>query len=415
MGSMREGKGELSRQSFEWKPILFALLLTPFFAEASKPSQRLVARIRGYFSSPYGYLEYLPENYNHSTRYPLVIYLHGIKETGAGLSETELEKVARNGVPLVIRKYERSFPFIMIAPQSPGLHEDGFDAKRVEKLIQIITENYSVDPERIYVTGVSYGAFAAWRLASYIPDKLAAVVPFSSCGGDYDITKLKQVPVWAFANAGDKQEVPECMQDLIARIRKIGGTPLLTLHPKKGHNAWERTYKAQYMWDWLLAQKLNTSENHSPHLINPGSKILAVGAEAKYSLMVSDRDNDSITFHIDGPLAKGSRFNIISNGYAELILNSLRPGLFNVSVSVSDGKGGFSRQQFFLRTSFELLFNSYILLLICQPFIIGLPLCTLFIFLVLMERLINNCFVFITRFFYWLVILILILPALSLV
>lgn len=392
-----------------WKVI--PLLLISFFAKASEPSQRLVARIKGYFSSPYGYLEYLPQHYNQSTRYPLVIYLHGIKETGSGMSPAELDKVARNGVPHVIRKYKRNFPFIMIAPQSPGL-EDGFRAESVEKLIEIITENYAVDPERIYVTGVSYGAFAAWRLASYMPDKLAAIVPFSSCGGGYDITRLSQVPVWAFANAGDKQEVPDCMQDLVSRIRNHGGTPLLTLHPKKGHNAWERTYKAQYMWDWLLAQRLNKAgDNHSPHLINPGDKVLPVGAEAKYSLMVSDRDNDSITFHIDGPLAKGSRFNIISNGYAELILNTLRPGLFNVSVSVSDGKGGFSTQQFSLHTSFSLLFNSYILLLVCQPFVIGLPLCFLFIFLVLMERLIHNCFALITKFFYWLVILILILPA----
>src|SRR5688572_29609793 len=144
---------------------LVAVMLVPGAVMATQPSTRLIPRVKGYLNSPYGFWEYLPSGYHRSGSYPLVIYLHGIKELGNGQTVEELERVARNGIPRIIRKFERDFPFIMIAPQSPAVSE-GFSTENIESLINIIEANYGVDKDRIYVTGVSYGGFAVWRLAS---------------------------------------------------------------------------------------------------------------------------------------------------------------------------------------------------------------------------------------------------------
>jgi pimeloyl-ACP methyl ester carboxylesterase len=388
---------------------LCLFILTPLLALSSKPSQRLVPRLKGYLNSPYGYWEYLPENYYHvSAPLPLVIYLHGIKEAGNGQSVAELYKVVLNGVPLIIKKYERNFPFILISPQSPGV-EEGFFPERLEHLIEIIKSNYKVDESRIYVTGVSYGGYAALKLAAYMPDKIAAVVPFSSCGGDNDLDKLKDVPMWAFVNAGDKKEIPECMHDLIERIHDHGGTPLLTVHQRKGHNAWFWTYKKDYLWDWLLKQHRNAkNENQAPILINPGNKIVGIGSPVCYTIMASDGNNDKLRFRIEGPLAEGSYFRVRKNGTAELLMNTLMPGTFSFSVVVDDGKGGTSRQSFYVKTSYTLLFFPYLLLFIFQPAIIEVPLASVAILLAFWEKLTALFFNFITRFFHWFFITILV-------
>src|SRR5262249_51724648 len=152
--------------------------------------------------------------------------------------------------------------------------------------------------------GVSYGAYASLKLASYIPDKLAAVVPFASCGGsEADASKLKRVPIWMFVNTGDRRDIPACMESLVERIRDNGGTPLLTLYERKGHNAWARTYKDDFMWDWLLKQRREKqNQNQAPVLIHPGNKVVGIGSSARYVIMASDRNNDSLRFKIEGPL-----------------------------------------------------------------------------------------------------------------
>jgi len=393
-----------ARLNFHQQFFFFLLIIDPLATVALQPSERLVPRLKGYLDSPYGFWEYLPKNYHETTQLPVVIYLHGIKEIGDGESESDLSKVLLNGVPYVIRKYQRDFPFILIAPQSPGV-ADGFAPKRLLDLIKVIKSNYRIDEDRIYVTGISYGAYAALRLAEYMPDLLAAVVPISSCGSVSDLSKLKNIPLWAFANTLDKKEIPECIEMLVEGIRDQGGTPLLTLYFYKGHNAWARTYKRNYMWDWLLQQhRSRLNENQPPILIHPGNKTVGIGAAARFILMASDGNNDSLKFSVEVPLAKGSHFWIRKNGYAELTVNTLLPGIFNIVISVRDGRGGISRQIFYVRTSYTLLFLPYFLLFALQPFIPALPFISLFLLLTLIEKL-ASCFInLITQFFHWLFI-----------
>ena len=53
-----------------------------------------------------------------------------------------------------------------------------------EELIQLVDHvigKLNVDPERVYVTGLSMGGYGTWRLAATYPDRFAAAVPI--CGG----------------------------------------------------------------------------------------------------------------------------------------------------------------------------------------------------------------------------------------
>jgi pimeloyl-ACP methyl ester carboxylesterase len=382
---------EFGRITCERITSLICILLSFQIPAASQPSQRDVPHLKSYLGSPYGFWEYLPADYQQSShRYAMVLYLHGIKETGSGESLDDLKKVIQSGVPFVIHHYERDFPFIVISPQSAGI-EDGFPADKLDQLLEIIKANYRVDENRIYVTGLSFGAYAALRLAAYIPQKIAAVVPISSCGGNLDFEKLKHVPMWAFGNEGDKKQIPDCLNAMIDSIQNHGGTPLLTLYNRKGHNAWARTYREYPMWNWLLKQhRPQRNENQSPIIINPGNKTLGVGCRAYFRIMANDADNDELKFSVIDPLPKASKFVVRKNGDADLLLNTLKAGIYHITILVSDGKGGEAIQKFSVVANYELLLLPYLLLVSLQPFITDLPLVSLCIFLPIVEIIISS-------------------------
>ena len=84
-----------------------------------------------------------------------------------------------HGPPKLIEQ-GKDFPFIVVSPQCPEEQwwEPGGD---VMALIDEIAEKYSVDPNRIYLTGLSMGGFGTWTIAGNYPERFAAIVPI--CGG----------------------------------------------------------------------------------------------------------------------------------------------------------------------------------------------------------------------------------------
>src|SRR5690606_11668886 len=53
------------------------------------------------------------------------------------------------------------------------------DVKFISSLIDKLVNEYRIDPNRVYVTGMSNGGMMCYRLAAEIPDKIAAIAPVS--------------------------------------------------------------------------------------------------------------------------------------------------------------------------------------------------------------------------------------------
>lgn len=122
-------------------------------------------------------------------------------------------------------------------------------------LIDDIGSKYKVDPDRIYVTGLSMGGFGSWRLAAYAPERLAAIAPICGGGETYWTKQFFHLPVWAFHGAKDTGVPLERTQSMIDALKKNGGDPKLTVYPEAGHDSWTETYDNPEFYEWLLMQK----------------------------------------------------------------------------------------------------------------------------------------------------------------
>ena len=206
------------------------------------------------------YLIYLPEKYiSIEDSFPLVLFLHGAGERGS-----DVNQVKRHGIPKIIESgaykttglfgTEEEAPFILVAPQCP--ENIRWDVYALNALINYIEENYRIDADRIYVTGLSMGGHGTWSLATTYPNRFAAIAPVCGWIDFFEIYKLKNTPIWAFHGAKDNVVPVKYSEDPINVLRHLGSENVkLSIYPEANHDAWTETYNNPEFYKWLLSQK----------------------------------------------------------------------------------------------------------------------------------------------------------------
>jgi predicted peptidase len=193
------------------------------------------------------YLLFLPQGYGESKQHwPLILFLHGSGESG-----TNLVKVKKRGLPRIVES-KPAFPFIVVSPQSPG---HGWNNGALMALLDDVISKYRVDPDRIYLTGLSMGGYGTWSLAAAHPERFTAIVPICGGGNTADANKLAALPIWAFHGAKDRIVPVQRSREMVAAIRAAGGSVKYTEYPEAQHDCWTQTYDNPELYKWLLAQK----------------------------------------------------------------------------------------------------------------------------------------------------------------
>ena len=199
------------------------------------------------------YLFFLPQDYysDNNTRWPLILFLHGMGERG-----DDLELVKIHGIPKIV-KTQKDFPFIAVSPQCPTEYvwRDKKMLQAVESLMLKIIKNYRIDKTRVYVTGLSMGGYGTWTLAARRPDLFAAAVPICGGGDPATVNVLKNLPIWVFHGGLDKVVLPEESEKMVRALEKAGGKVRYTLYPEAYHDSWTETYNNPALYDWMLKNR----------------------------------------------------------------------------------------------------------------------------------------------------------------
>jgi predicted peptidase len=203
------------------------------------------------------YRAFLPDGYDKklgSADYPLIICLHG-----AGARGEDLAQVAELGLAYKLARGD-ALPFVVIAPQCPRNLDWSMILPALDALVLHLLETFRVDPDRVYLTGLSMGGFGVWALATEYPKHFAAVAPI--CGGgrrllDFPnrLRNIVHLPVWCFHGDRD-EEIPvvETLK-LIEALKSYGGDVRCSVYPGVGHDSWTQTYNNPELYRWFLSHR----------------------------------------------------------------------------------------------------------------------------------------------------------------
>jgi predicted peptidase len=193
------------------------------------------------------YLLFLPKGYEEGgKKWPLILFLHGSGERGK-----DLAKVKIHGPPKIVES-KSDLPFIVVSPQAPRRR---WDPDVLKALLDAVLADYRVDPDRIYLTGLSMGGAGTWTLAAEYPEYFAAIVPICGGGDPQDAKRLKDLPIWVFHGAKDEAVPLSRSEEMVKALKEEGADVKFTVYPDAGHDSWTETYNNPELYEWLLSHK----------------------------------------------------------------------------------------------------------------------------------------------------------------
>jgi predicted peptidase len=277
------------------------LLRIPYYSKATQAQRE--------------YFLYLPAGYETDTekRWPVMLFLHGGGERGNG--REDLDYVLVHGPLGEAWIQGRNLPFIIIGPQLPifGMEDqlrsrestpkpqrlpsgpppradegrpdqpplarqldptpsvygvtEAWPApggwhlceEEVMAMVDRTLAEYRADPDRVYLTGISYGGYGTWHLATTYPERWAAIAPICGNGKPELAHRLaeRQMPIWIFQGGRDVVIKADMIYKLAAALEQAGHrTVRLTIHEDLGHDCWTRVYAGEDLYQWLLSHRL---------------------------------------------------------------------------------------------------------------------------------------------------------------
>lgn len=197
------------------------------------------------------YLLFLPQGYHDdpSRRWPLILFLHGADERGDDLS-----LLKRHGLPKLLDERPGEFPFVVVSPQCPEGRV--WDVDMLLALLDEVCASHAVDPDRVYVTGLSMGGMGTFALALAAPHRFAAAAPVCGWGNPLEVRpEHASLPFWVFHGEADDKVPAALSAQMVAALQAVGAPVRYTVYPGVGHDAWTPTYANPELYRWFLAHR----------------------------------------------------------------------------------------------------------------------------------------------------------------
>lgn len=248
-------------------PVLaLSLLLSPVLYPQSKvdPVKETQPKTHTSGGATLQYREYRADT---KEAIPLVIFLHGAGERGADNTVQ-----VKHGVADLIRlSREKNQPIHLLAPQCPTgkkwcevdwsapTHatpdKPSESAGLLLEVVDQLVKDKAVDTSRIYLTGLSMGGYGTWDLLIRRPNFFAAGIPICGGGDETRAAEIKGIPLWVVHGDKDGAVPVARSRNMVAALKKAGGTPIYTEVAGGGHDVWTQTYRNPDVFDWLMKQK----------------------------------------------------------------------------------------------------------------------------------------------------------------
>jgi predicted peptidase len=157
------------------------------------------------------YRLFKPKDYDPSKKYPIVSCLHGIGEKGNdNRVQIDREDLAH---PWIEDSVQARVPHFIMVPQCPsnlfwwssntGKGPISEADKGVIGIVDSLKKEFSIDTNRVYITGLSMGGMGTWDLLRTRPGYFTAAIPCAGLGDPDSAAKVSQSCIWAFHGLAD--------------------------------------------------------------------------------------------------------------------------------------------------------------------------------------------------------------------
>jgi len=155
---------------------------------------------------------YVPENYDESKSYPMVVFL---ADAGAAGNRVKAPLKYNAGAAVWAAASEQADrPCFVLVPNYPQMIIDDLIDDMVSdyvpataSLIRDLEQRYSIDPDRVYGTGQAMGAQAVMYLAANDPDLFASTLIVDAWWNVEQLEGLKDAKFIYVAAGGDERAV----------------------------------------------------------------------------------------------------------------------------------------------------------------------------------------------------------------
>lgn len=214
------------------------------------------------------YRTFEPDDLSDGKKYPLILFLHGSGERGTD-NVAQIKNGVADMLEVAAKLGEKTF---LIAPQCPPetswvqtksghthlkdvLGENALLAA-VLALVEQAKTDLPIDPNRIYLTGLSMGGFGSFALLAKSPETWAAAMPICGAGDPGPASLFKDVPLRIIHGGADEIVPPKGSELMAEALKNAGATDVkLIIYPGVGHDSWTQTYKDKDLLTWLFAQR----------------------------------------------------------------------------------------------------------------------------------------------------------------
>jgi poly(3-hydroxybutyrate) depolymerase len=312
-------------------------------------------RYHTYGSTTLPYHVFIPDNYDSSIHYPMVLCLHGAGERGDNDEAVKKNKMA---TVWALDAHQAQWPCVIVVPQCPtsnswaditGSNSYRVDAQpisnellTVSDILDSLEREISIDTNRIYITGLSMGGIGTWDMIMRYPNRFAAAIPLCGIGDTTEAEVIRNIPIWDFHGAADNTFPVTCSRVMISALEKSGrsvvythcknGNPmgmtsndladsinagvklLYSEYQYVGHSVWDSAYTNPFLLPWVFSQsKLqeptgvpSTPDGYTlfqnyPNPFNPTTSIsYTLLKETSVSLIVFDMLGRKVTTLVEG-------------------------------------------------------------------------------------------------------------------
>lgn len=198
---------------------------------------------------------YIPQGYDGSQRWPLVLFIHD-----AGCCGTDPRLTLVQGLGAAIwasPQHQKKHPCFVLAPQfaPPPMVNDDFEAddriEMLKRLLDDVISKYNVDDKRIYTTGQSMGCMSSCELYVRYPNLFAASMMVAGQWNPQTMAEVWNSHLWIIVSEGDKKAFPG-MTAMTAAMENAGA--------KVAHETWSAK-AAPGEWNQAARRMIATGAN----------------------------------------------------------------------------------------------------------------------------------------------------------